>query len=237
MSAGALALLLRRNPPEERGSRHQGGAGREENREGASQDMSQVGRVQMGQALSDRSRWSRPTPPAEGTLPESIAGMAWFRGSRTNVAMASSRAEAVYEDGRRAHRPRSPTWIAERGRHGFRVGGVEIDKEGTRYERTTTVAGRRPTSGTARLSAGELDVTSRADSSSASRRAARHAGFGEAVAKLDLAKLEALRGVPGQPAPVLAKSGDDRQSSSFPAGRLRAARGRPRRSRGWCAVG
>ena len=187
--------------------------------EGARQgDVTQMGEgmKQMGAALSG----SVKVEPVDfrtlkEILPESIAGMrrVGAEGSRTNVmGVASSKAEAVYEDGKGGRVVYEITDVGTLSgvtAMAFAWVNVEIDKEGdSGYERTTTVAGRKAYerySLAART--GELDVIVAGrfivgiKASGVDRKV-----FQEAVAKLDLAKLEALRmqGVPAQPAPAQA---------------------------------
>ncbi len=185
--------------------------------EGASQgDMSQVGEgmKQMGQALSG----SVKVEPADfrllkELLPESIAGMKRVssEGSRTNVVgVASSKAEAVYEDGKGGRIAYEITDVGSLSgvtAMAFAWVNVEIDKEGSSgYERTTTVAGRKAYERYSKAERkGELDVIVAGRFIVGIKASGVDMPvFKEAVAKLDLAKLEALRmqGVPGQPAPV-----------------------------------
>lgn len=177
-------------------------------------DVAQAGEAmkQMGAALTG----SMKVEPVDfrtlkEVLPESIAGMKRVssEGSRTNVVgVASSKAEAVYEDGKGG---RISYEITDVGTltgvtaMAFAWVNVEIDKEGSSgYERTTTVSGRKAYERYDKASrTGELDVivagrfivgikASGVDMSV----------FREAVAKLDLAKVEALRmqGVPANAA-------------------------------------
>jgi len=190
--------------------------------EGARQgDMGQVGEgmKQMGQALSG----SVKVEPADfrllkELLPESIAGMKRVssEGSRTNVVgVASSKAEAVYEDGKGGRIAYEITDVGSLSgvtAMAFAWVNVEIDKEGSSgYERTTTVAGRKAYERYSLAErVGELDVIVAGRFIVGIRASGVDMKvFQEAVAKLDLAKLEALRmqGVPGQtaPAPVPAK--------------------------------
>lgn len=185
--------------------------------EGARQgDVNQVGEgmKQMGQALSG----SVKVEPADfrllkEVLPESIAGMKRVssEGSRTSVVgVASSKAEAVYEDGKGGRIAYEITDVGSLSgvtAMAFAWVNVEIDKEGdSGYERTTTVAGRKAYERYSRAArTGELDVIVAGRFIVGIRASGVDIKvFQEAVAKLDLAKLEALRmqGVPGQPAPV-----------------------------------
>lgn len=181
--------------------------------EGARQgDIGQVGEgmKQMGQALSG----SVQVEPADfrtlkEVLPESIAGMKRVssEGSRTNVVgVASSKAEAVYEDGKGGRIAYEITDVGSLSgvtAMAFAWVNVEIDKEGSSgYERTTTVAGRKAYERYGKAErAGELDVIVAGRFIVGIRASGVDMPvFKEAVAKLDLAKLEALRmqGVPAK---------------------------------------
>jgi hypothetical protein len=146
-------------------------------------------------------------------LPESIAGLkrTGSEGSRTNVVgIASSRAEATYEDGRGG---RIVLEVSDVGTlsgvtaMAFAWVNIEIDKEGdSGYERTTTVSGRKAYERYDKATrSGELDViVAGRFIVGAKATGVEMKVFKEAVAKLDLAKLEALKskGVPpAAPAP------------------------------------
>jgi hypothetical protein len=171
--------------------------------EGARQgDIGQVGEgmKQMGQA---------DFRTLKEVLPESIAGMKRVssEGSRTNVVgVASSKAEAVYEDGKGGRITCEITDVGSLSgvtAMAFAWVNVEIDKEGSSgYERTTTVAGRKTYERYGKAErAGELDVIVAGRFIVGIRASGVDMPvFKEAVAKLDLAKLEALRmqGVPAK---------------------------------------
>lgn len=168
-------------------------------------DVQQAGDAmkQMGEALSG----SVKVEPVDfrvlkELLPESIAGLrrTGSEGSRTNVVgIASSKVEATYEDGKGGRIVLEITDVGNLSgvtAMAFAWLNVEIDKEGdSGYERTTTVNGRKAYERYDRATrAGSLDVIV------AGRFivGARATGvdmkvFKEAVAKLDLAKLEALK--------------------------------------------
>ena len=182
-------------------------------------DMQQAGEAmkQMGAALTG----SMKVEPVDfralkEMLPESIAGMkrTAAEGSRTSVVgIASSKAEATYEDGKGGRIALEITDVGTLSgvtAMAFAWVNVEIDKEGTSgYERTTTVAGRKAYERyDAASRTGELDVVV------AGRFivGAKATGvdmkvFKEAVAKLDLEKLDALKskGVPAETPPAPAK--------------------------------
>ena len=182
-------------------------------------DMQQAGEAmkQMGAALTG----SMKVEPVDfrtlkEMLPESIAGMkrTAAEGSRTSVVgIASSKAEATYEDGKGGRIALEITDVGTLSgvtAMAFAWVNVEIDKEGTSgYERTTTVAGRKAYERYDTASrTGELDVVV------AGRFivGAKATGvdmkvFKEAVAKLDLEKLDALKskGVPAETPPAPAK--------------------------------
>ncbi len=211
LAALALSACGREEPPKpadpgtkvEQAARQLGQAAREG-------DVGKAGEAfkQMGEALSG----SVKVEPVDfrqlrDFLPAKLAGMRRVNaeGSRTSVMGVSvSKAEARYEDGRGGRIDLEVTdagtltgvaalalaWV-----------DVEIDKEGdSGYERTTTVGGRKAYERYDRATrTGELDVLA------AGRFivGAKATGvdmkvFKEAVTKLDLAGLEALkdRGVP-----------------------------------------
>jgi hypothetical protein len=147
-------------------------------------------------------------------LPESVAGMkrVGSEGSRTNiVGIASSRAEATYEDGKGG---RIILEISDVGTFSavtamaFAWVNVEIDKEGdSGYERTTTVSGRKAYERYRKAGrTGELDViVAGRFIVGAKATGVEMKVFKEAVARLDLGKLEALKhqGLPpAAPAPT-----------------------------------
>jgi hypothetical protein len=168
-------------------------------------DVQQAGDAmkQMGEALSG----SVKVEPVDfrvlkELLPGSVAGLrrTGSEGSRTNVVgIASSKVEATYEDGKGGRIVLEITDVGNLSgvtAMAFAWLNVEIDKEGdSGYERTTTVDGRKAYERYDRATrAGSLDVIV------AGRFivGARATGvdmkvFKEAVAKLDLAKLEALK--------------------------------------------
>ena len=168
-------------------------------------DVRQVGEAmkQMGEALS-RSVKVEPVDfrRLKELLPESIAGLKRVRsdGSRTNVmGIASSGAEATYEDGKGGRielELKDVGTLAGVTAMAFAWINVEIDKEGdSGYERTTSVNGRKAyerydkaarTGSLDVIVAGRFIVGARATG-------VEMKVFKEAVAKLDLAKLEALK--------------------------------------------
>jgi len=183
-------------------------------------DVAQVGQAmkQMGEALSG----SVGVEPVDfrtltDLLPESIAGMKRTsrEGSRTNVmGFASSKAEATYEDGKGG---RIVLEITDVGTFtgvtamAFAWVNVEIDKEGdSGYERTTTVVGRKAYERYDKAARkGELDViVAGRFIVGAKATGVEMKVFKEAVAKLDLEKLEAMKsqGLPkAAPATAAAK--------------------------------
>lgn len=211
----ALAACGKEEPPKpvdpgarvEQAARQMGEAARQG-------DVAQAGEAmkQMGAALTG----SMQVEPVDfrtlkEVLPESIAGMKRVssEGSRTNVVgVASSKAEAVYEDGkggRVAYEITDVGTLTGVTAMAFAWVNVEIDREGSSgYERTTTVSGRKAYERYDKASrTGELDVIVAGrfivgiKASGVDMKV-----FQEAVAKLDLAKLEALRmqGVPANAA-------------------------------------
>ncbi len=135
-------------------------------------------------------------------LPDAIAGHKRIssEGSRTNfMGIASSKAEATYEDGKGGRIVLEVTDVGSLSgmtAMAFAWVNVEIDKEGTSgYERTTTVNGRKAYERYDKaLRKGELDViVAGRFIVGAKATGVEMAVFKEAVAKLDLAKLEALR--------------------------------------------
>lgn len=173
-------------------------------------DVQQAGEAmkQMGTALSG----SMKVEPVDfralkDLLPDAIAGLrrTASEGSRTNVmGIASSKAEATYEDGKGGRIVLEVTDVGTLSgvtAMAFAWVNVEIDKEGTSgYERTTTVNGRKAYERYDKASrTGELDVIVAGRFIVGAKATGVEMGvFKEAVAKLDLAKLEALksRGVP-----------------------------------------
>jgi hypothetical protein len=182
-------------------------------------DMQQAGEAMknMGAALTG----SMKVEPVDfrtlkELLPDSIAGLkrTAAEGSRTSVVgIASAKAEATYED---AKGGRIRLEITDVGTlsgvtaMAFAWVNVEIDKEGTSgYERTTTVAGRKAYEryDTATRT-GELDViVAGRFIVGAKATGVDMKVFKEAVAKLDLEKLDALKskGVPAEAPPAPAK--------------------------------
>lgn len=222
LAAAALALAAcgKEEPPKpvdpatkvEQAARQLGDAARQG-------DMQQAGEAMknMGAALTG----SMKVEPVDfrtlkELLPESIAGLkrTAAEGSRTSVVgIASAKAEATYED---AKGGRIRLEITDVGTlsgvtaMAFAWVNVEIDKEGTSgYERTTTVAGRKAyerydTS----TRTGELDViVAGRFIVGAKATGVDMKVFKEAVAKLDLEKLDALKskGVPAEAPPSPAK--------------------------------
>lgn len=168
-------------------------------------DVHQAGEAmrQMGEALSG----SVKVEPVDfrtlkGLMPESIAGLKRVsaEGSRTNVVgIASSKAEAAYEDGKGGRIVLEITDVGTLSgvtAMAFAWVSVEIDKEGTSgYERTTTVNGRKAYERYDNATrTGELDViVAGRFIVGAKATGVEMRVFKEAVAKLDLEKLEALR--------------------------------------------
>ena len=182
-------------------------------------DMQQAGEAmkQMGAALTG----SMKVEPVDfrtlkELLPESIAGLkrTAAEGSRTSVVgIASSKAEATYEDGKGGRIALEITDVGTLSgvtAMAFAWVNVEIDKEGTSgYERTTTVAGRKAYERYDTASrTGELDViVAGRFIVGAKATGVEMKVFKEAVAKLDLEKLDALKskGVPAETPPAPAK--------------------------------
>ncbi|HRA23929.1 MAG TPA: hypothetical protein PLK52_10230 [Usitatibacteraceae bacterium] len=182
-------------------------------------DMQQAGEAmkQMGAALTG----SMKVEPVDfrtlkEMLPESIAGMkrTAAEGSRTSVVgIASSKAEATYQDGKGGRIALDITDVGTLSgvtAMAFAWVNVEIDKEGTSgYERTTTVAGRKAYERyDAASRTGELDViVAGRFIVGAKATGVEMKVFKEAVAKLDLEKLDALKskGVPAETPPAPAK--------------------------------
>ena len=182
-------------------------------------DMQQAGEAmkQMGAALTG----SMKVEPVDfrtlkEMLPESIAGMkrTAAEGSRTSVVgIASSKAEATYQDGKGGRIALDITDVGTLSgmtAMAFAWVNVEIDKEGTSgYERTTTVAGRKAYERyDAASRTGELDViVAGRFIVGAKATGVEMKVFKEAVAKLDLEKLDALKskGVPAETPPPPAK--------------------------------
>lgn len=182
-------------------------------------DMQQAGEAmkQMGAALTG----SMKVEPVDfrtlkEMLPESIAGLKRkaAEGSRTSVVgIASSKAEATYEDGKGGRIALEITDVGTLSgvtAMAFAWVNVEFDKEGTSgYERTTTVAGRKAYERyDAASRTGELDViVAGRFIVGAKATGVEMKVFKEAVAKLDLEKLDALKskGVPAETPPAPAK--------------------------------
>jgi hypothetical protein len=187
--------------------------------EGARQgDFSQMGEgmKQMGSALS-RSVKVEPVDfrLLKEWLPVSLAGMkrTTSEGSKRNVVgIASSKVEAGYEDGKGGRLALEVTDVGTlSGVAAMALAWVnlEIDKEGdSGYERTTTVNGRKAYERYAKATrSGDLDVIVAGRFLVGLKSTAIEMKvFKEAIAKLDLDKLEALKsqGVPAEPsaAPV-----------------------------------
>lgn len=182
-------------------------------------DMQQAGEAMknMGAALTG----SIKVEPVDfrtlkDLLPDSIAGLkrTAAEGSRTSVVgIASAKAEATYEDGKGGRIKLEITDVGTLSgvtAMAFAWVNVEIDKEGTSgYERTTTVAGRKAYERYDTASrTGELDViVAGRFIVGAKATGVDMKVFKEAVAKLDLEKLDALKskGVPAEAPPAPAK--------------------------------
>ncbi len=183
-------------------------------------DVQQAGEAmkQMGTALSGSIKVEPVDFRAlKELLPESIAGMRRVssEGSRTNVmGVASSKAEAVYEDGkggRIAYGITDAGTLTGVAAMALAWVNIEIDKDGDAgYERTTTVAGRKSYERYATATrTGELDViVGGRFIVGVKATGVERKRFREAVEKLDLAKLEALKArglAPAPPAPSAPK--------------------------------
>jgi hypothetical protein len=184
-------------------------------------DVQKMGQA-MGQAVvqagSNLAAGSQVEPvdfrELKALLPESVAGLKRVNaeGSRTNVmGIGSSKAVARYEDGKGA---RIEIEILDIGTFtgvaslAFAWVHVEIDKEGDDgYERTATLGGRKAYERYSKSGrTGELDVIVAARFVVAVRGSGIDMkAFRQAVERLDLKKLEALkdRGLP--PAETTAK--------------------------------
>lgn len=220
-AAVALAACGKEEPPKpvdpgtkvEQAARQLGEAARQG-------DVHQAGAAmkQMGEALSG----SMKVEPVDfrtlkELLPESIAGLrrTGAEGSRTNVmGIASSKAEATYEDakgGRIALEITDVGTLSGVTAMAFAWVNVEIDKEGdSGYERTTTVGGRKAYERYDKATrSGELDViVAGRFIVGAKATGVDMKVFKEAVTKLDLEKLEALKSQglpPAAPVPAPAK--------------------------------
>ncbi|MBK7658176.1 MAG: hypothetical protein IPJ28_03045 [Betaproteobacteria bacterium] len=179
-------------------------------------DVGQVGEAmkQMGGALAG----SVQVEPVDfrtlkDLLPENLAGLKRVssEGSRTKVmGIAASTAEAVYQDGKGGRMKVAITDAGTlTGLAAVAVAwiNVEIDKEGdSGYERTTTIEGRKAYERYEKASkTGKLDVVAAgrflvaAESTGLDMKA-----FRAAIAKIDLARLDALK-ARGAPAPVAGK--------------------------------
>jgi hypothetical protein len=182
-------------------------------------DMGQAGEAmkQMGGALAG----SVQVEPVDfrtlkELLPANLAGLKRVsaEGSRTKVmGIAASTAEAVYTDGKGG---RMKVAITDAGTlTGIAAVAVawinvEIDKEGdSGYERTTTIEGRKAYERYEKATrTGKLDVVAAgrflvaAEATGLDMKA-----FREAIGRIDLAKLDALktRGVPPAPATTAGK--------------------------------
>jgi len=221
IAALALAACGREAPPQpvdpatkvEQAARQMGEAARQG-------DVQQVGEAirKMGTALSN----SIDVEPVDyrmlkDLLPESIAGLrrTGAEGTRTNVVgISSSKAQATYGDGKGG---RIELEIIDVGTlsgvtaMAFAWVNVEIDKESDGgYERTTTLGGRKAYErydGSARTGALDVIVASRFVVGVKATGVEKKV-FQEAVAKLDLERIEALRtqglSAPSQPAPAKA---------------------------------
>jgi hypothetical protein len=168
-------------------------------------DVNQAGEAmkRMGEALSG----SVGVEPVDfrklrDLLPASIAGLkrTAAEGSRTNVVgIASSKAQATYEDGKGGRIVLEITDVGTLSgvtAMAFAWVNVEIDKEGTSgYERTTTVNGRKAYERyDSATRTGELDViVAGRFIVGAKATGVEMKVFREAVEKLDLAKLDALK--------------------------------------------
>ena len=179
-------------------------------------DVGQVGEAmkQMGGALAG----SVQVEPVDfrtlkDLLPENLAGLKRVssEGSRTKVmGIAASTAEAVYQDGKGGRMKVAITDAGTlTGLAAVAVAwiNVEIDKEGdSGYERTTTIEGRKAYERYEKATkTGKLDVVAAgrflvaAESTGLDMKA-----FRAAIAKIDLARLDALK-ARGAPAPVAGK--------------------------------
>ncbi len=168
-------------------------------------DVQQAGDAmkQMGEALSG----SVKVEPVDfrvlkDLLPESIAGLkrVGSEGSRTNVVgIASSKVEATYEDGKGGRIVLEITDVGNlSGVTAMALAwvNVEIDKEGdSGYERTTTVNGRKAYERYAKAACeGSLDVIVAGRFIVGVKATGVDVKvFREAVSRLDLEKLEALK--------------------------------------------
>lgn len=221
-AALALAACGKEEPPKpvdpgtkvEQAARQLGDAARQGDVHQAGEAMKQMGAALTGSVKVEPVDFRA----LKELLPESIAGLKRVssEGSRTNVmGIASSKAEAVYEDGKGGRIVLDVTDVGSLSgvtAMAFAWVNVEIDKEGTSgYERTTTVNGRKAYERYDKPSrTGELDViVAGRFIVGAKATGVEMAVFKEAVAKLDLAKLEALKsqGLPpaSPPAPPAPK--------------------------------
>lgn len=181
-------------------------------------DVHQAGEAmkQMGEALTG----SMKVEPVDfrklkEMLPDSIAGLrrTGAEGSRTSmVGIASSKAEATYEDGKGGRIGLEITDVGTLSgvtAMAFAWVNVEIDKEGdSGYERTTTVGGRKAYERYDKATrSGELDVVVAGRFIvGAKATGVEMKVFKEAVAKLDLDRLESLKSLGLPPAaPAAAK--------------------------------
>jgi len=179
-------------------------------------DVGQVGEAmkQMGGALAG----SVQVEPVDfrtlkELLPENLAGLKRVsaEGSRTKVmGIAASTAEAIYQDGKGGRMKVAITDAGTlTGLAAVAVAwiNVEIDKEGdSGYERTTKIDGRKAYERYEKATkTGKLDVVAAgrflvaAESTGLDMKA-----FREAIAKIDLARLDALK-AQGAPAPAAGK--------------------------------
>jgi hypothetical protein len=168
-------------------------------------NVAQVGDAmkQMGEALSGSAKIEPVDFRAlKELLPDKLAGMNRVSadGSRKNImGVSSSKAEALYQDGKGG---RIALEITDVGNltgvtaMAFAWVSIDIDKEGdSGYERTTTVGGRKAYERYTKADrSGEFDVlVAGRFIVGAKAKGIDMKTFKEAVAKLDLAKLEALK--------------------------------------------
>lgn len=222
LAAAALALAAcgKEEPPRpvdpgtkvEQAAKQLGDAARQGDVQQAGEAMKQMGAALTGSIKVEPVDFRT----LKEMLPESIAGMkrTAAEGSRTSVVgIASSKAQATYEDGKGGRIALDITDVGTLSgvtAMAFAWVNVEIDKEGTSgYERTTTVSGRKAYERyNAASRTGELDViVAGRFIVGAKATGVDMKVFKEAVAKLDLEKLDALksRGVPADAPPAPAK--------------------------------
>jgi hypothetical protein len=170
-------------------------------------NMAQMGSAvkEMGSALGEGTR-VEPVDFRElaKLLPESIGALKRVanEGSKRNVVgVASSRAQAIYENGKGGRLALEVTDVGSMtGLASMALAwvNVDIDKEGSDgYEKTTNVAGRKAYERYSKQGrSGELDViVAGRFIVSAKAKGLDMDAFKAAVGKLDLDKLEAMRSV------------------------------------------